>query len=237
MTDSHDTNHPEHDEATGSESPLLESRIRPPNAIEATSTRLLRNAADGDQVAWRKLVELYGPIVRYWCRRAGLNRSDIGDVFSETFVAVVRNLPKFERQEGQAKFRAWLKTVTMSKVADHRSRLAKNPAAAGGSTAIRQLGEIEAASASDPTNDSAANEITDEALDHSEEAFLAQRMLQIIRGEFREKTWQAFYRTAIEGLTSAEAAAELDMTALAVRKAKSRVMQRLKESLGDSAPA
>ena len=226
------------DAAVTSQSPLGESRVLPPNSVDATSTRLLRQAANGDQAAWRKLVELYGPIVRYWCRRAGLNRTDIADVFSETFVSVVRNLPKFERQEGQAKFRAWLKTITMSKVANHFRRQGKQPLATGGSTAMMQIAEIEAAPPTDFDQSADASAATDgdASMRHSEETFIAQRTLQIVRKEFREKTWQAFYRTAIEDCTSQQAADELGMTALAVRKAKSRVMQRLKDALSDALP-
>lgn len=212
---------------------LPESRVLPPNVLDRTSSRLLRRASTGDAESWKLLVSLYGPVVRYWCRKAGLNRADIADVFSETFLAVVRNLPKFERRSGTAKFRAWLKKVTMSKVYDHFKKQGLEPAAVGGSAAMLQMAGIEAAQGGDPSVEDAGDNDSDGALAHSEETFLAQRTLQLVRKEFREKTWQAFYRTAIEGCTSQQAAEELAMTALAVRKAKSRVMRRLKEALGD----
>lgn len=213
------------------------TRYLPPNQIDTTCTRLLRRAAGGDQAEWRRLVEIYGPVVRYWCRQAGLSHADIADVFSETFLAVVRNLPKFERQSGTAKFRAWLKAVTLSKVYNHFQKQGKEPAALGGSTAMLQIAEVEAPQTIEQTIDGTGENDSDAALAHSEEAFMAQRMLQMVRKEFREKTWQAFYRTAIEGCTSQQAAEELGMSALAVRKAKSRVMQRLKEALSDGQPS
>ncbi|MCA9053933.1 MAG: sigma-70 family RNA polymerase sigma factor [Planctomycetaceae bacterium] len=210
----------------------IESRAFPPNLLDSTSTRLLRRAAAGESRAWELLVRVYGPVVRYWCRRAGLNKTDVADTFSETFLAVVRSLPKFEKQAGKAKFRAWLKTVTLSKVNNHFNKQGKQPAALGGSTAMMQLAEV----ADDPEWNAALEQSAaadnDEALAHSEEAFLAQRMVQLVRSEFRDQTWQAFYRTAVEQCTSQQAAEELGMSAMAVRKAKSRVMQRLKELLG-----
>ena len=205
---------------------MNESHYLPPNLADTTSTRLLRGAAAGDAAAWRKLVDAYGPVVRYWGRRAGLNKADLADVFQETFLAVSKSLPKFERQDGQAKFRAWLKTVTLSKVSNHYERKGKQPAAFGGTTAMAQMGDVAAAFDVEESGEE------DAALAHSEATFLVQRTLQVIRQEFRENTWQAFYRTAIEGRTSSQAAEELGMTALAVRKAKSRVMQRLKDALG-----
>jgi RNA polymerase sigma-70 factor (ECF subfamily) len=203
------------------------SRYMPPNEEGSTSTRLLRQDSSNSEEAWRQLVTLYGPVVRFWIRGAGLGGSDLADVFQEVFVAVIRNIGSFERQTGKAKFRAWLKVVVLSKANDHFRRQGKQPVAYGGSTAARRLGEL-AANAEE-------SEIEDASLAHSEYSFLAQRTLQIVRKEFRDNTWAAFYRTAIDGATSQEVAAELGISAVAVRKAKSRVMQRLREAMESDA--
>ena len=42
-----------------------------------TSLTLLERARGDDAVAWHRLVDLYGPLVHYWCRRAGLGGTDI----------------------------------------------------------------------------------------------------------------------------------------------------------------
>ena len=56
-----------------------------------------------------------------------------------------------------------------------------------------------------------------------------QRALELIRDEFRESSWKAFWGTAVEGRATADVAADLNMTQMAVRKAKSRVLRRLRE--------
>ena len=210
---------------------MNQSNYLPPNQVDSTSSRLLERLGKKDPAAWRQLAQVYGPVVRYWIRRAGVSGADLADVFQEVFLAVSRNMAGFERETGVAKFRAWLKTITLSKVQDHFRRQGKHPQASGGSTAQLRLGEIEAA------QPLAGDEDGDESLAHSEDAFLAQRTLQIVKKEFSEQSWKAFYLTAIDGLTSQEAAAELGITPFAVRKAKSRVLQRLKESLGGNLPA
>ena len=53
------------------------------------------------------------------------------------------------------------------------------------------------------------------------------------RAEFHDRTWRAFWLTAVEGRPANDVAAELAMTPVAVRVAKSRVLQRLREALGD----
>ncbi len=203
------------------------SHALPPNQVDSTSSQLLARLKEQDAEAWRQMVRLYGPVVRYWIRRSGLNPTDLADVFQEVFLAVSRTIPTFRRETGVAKFRAWLKQITRSKVLDYFRRLGKLPAQAlGGSTAMLRLNDVEATLVE--TDDS-----SDASLAHSEDAFLAQRTLQIVKREFTEQSWQAFQLTAIDGLTSQEAAVRLGVSSLAVRKAKSRILQRLKAALSE----
>lgn len=58
------------------------------------------------------------------------------------------------------------------------------------------------------------------------------RQLDLIRSEFEPRTWQAFWRSAVDGQTAKEVADELSMCPGAVRVAKSGVLQRLREELG-----
>src|SRR5687768_9801846 len=95
------------------------SAFYPPHQIGQTSLELLDRVGRDDEEAWRQFVSLYGPVVRYWIRRGGVARHDRQDVFQEIFVVIHRKAAEFEPHEGVAKFRAWLKTVTLSKVSDY----------------------------------------------------------------------------------------------------------------------
>jgi RNA polymerase sigma-70 factor (ECF subfamily) len=55
----------------------------------------------------------------------------------------------------------------------------------------------------------------------------------LIRGEFEEHTWQAFWLSAVEERSAAEIGSQLHMTAAAVRNAKYKVLHRLRDELGD----
>ena len=65
------------------------------------------------------------------------------------------------------------------------------------------------------------------------EAWLSRRGLQLVRAEFENRAWGAFWRTAVEGQAPADVAEDLGMSVQAVYKAKSRVLRRLREELGD----
>ena len=60
-----------------------------------------------------------------------------------------------------------------------------------------------------------------------------RRGLELVRGEFEERTWQMFWLVVVEDRLPADVAAQLGVSPAAVRKAKSRVLHRLKEEVGD----
>jgi RNA polymerase sigma-70 factor (ECF subfamily) len=62
---------------------------------------------------------------------------------------------------------------------------------------------------------------------------MLRQTLERIRPEFEPRTWQAFWRTTVDDLSSSEVAAELAMTPGAIRKAKARILGRLRAELGD----
>ena len=62
---------------------------------------------------------------------------------------------------------------------------------------------------------------------------LSRRALDLVRAEFENRTWEAFWRTAIDGQRPAHVADDLGMSLNAVYKAKSRVLRRLRRELGD----
>lgn len=69
--------------------------------------------------------------------------------------------------------------------------------------------------------------------DGSAERELMRRAAEIVRQDFESHTWQAFWRSVVEGHAAADIAADLNMTPGAVRQAKFRVLARLRETIGD----
>jgi len=52
--------------------------------IGSTSSSLLARVKSCDQEAWRRLVQLYSPLVDFWIRRTKLQPADARDVFQGT---------------------------------------------------------------------------------------------------------------------------------------------------------
>jgi RNA polymerase sigma-70 factor (ECF subfamily) len=186
------------------------------------STGLLAGLQACQGEAWHRLVRLYGPVVYDWCQRQGLQASDADDVVQEVFRTVLARIADFHRDRAGDTFRGWLWTITRNKLGDHLRRRAAQPLAAGGSEARERLEQLP------------ANELTDASAAGSPGAQeLYRRALDLIRGEFEEQTWQAFWRVVGEGRRPADVAAEMGLSLNAVYLAKSRVLRALRETLGD----
>ena len=188
----------------------------------ATSSDLLARARASDPAAWERLVTLYAPLVFHWCRRWDLQEQDVHDVFQEVFQAVASHLAAFRKRGEGDTFRGWLRTITRNKIHDHFRRLGREPAGAGGTDAHLRLMALPQAQPAESEPD-----------DSDAERALFFRALELIRSEFEERTWQAFWRITVDGRLPKDVANELSMSPGAVRVAKCRVLHRLREELGD----
>ncbi|MCA9150930.1 MAG: hypothetical protein KDA92_16575, partial [Planctomycetales bacterium] len=61
-----------------------------------------------------------------------------------------------------------------------------------------------------------------------ETGLLYQRALELIQTEFQDTTWRAFWATSIDGRPVRDVALDLQISEMAVRQAKSRVLRRLR---------
>jgi RNA polymerase sigma-70 factor (ECF subfamily) len=177
-----------------------------------------------DQEAWRRLVGLYTPLLRYWCRRWGVQGEDADDVLQEVFQAVAIGLQDFRRDRKGDSFRGWLRGIARNKVLDVFRR--HPPRGQGGTDFYRRSLQV-------PERGPAPCDIEADPDEGHVVGAVYQQALQLARLEFEERTWQAFWRSAVEGQAPAIIAEDLGVSTAAVRQAKSRILRRLKEILGE----
>ncbi|MDY3553729.1 sigma-70 family RNA polymerase sigma factor [Gemmata sp. JC717] len=189
----------------------------------STQAGLIAGVQQGDPSAWHQLTAIYGPLVYGWARRVGLHNEDAADITQEVFRSVAARASRFQHGRPGDTFRGWLWTVTHNKLRDFWRQRAVRPQAAGGTDAQDRLLLI-AESGSDSRPGLAA-----------ETEGLLRRAMELVRAEFEPRSWDAFWRAAVEGHPAADIARELGMTANAVYIARSRILNRLRELLGDDA--
>jgi RNA polymerase sigma-70 factor (ECF subfamily) len=194
-----------------------------PSLPSGTCSRLLAGLKARDPDAWRQLAALYGPLVFRWCSRQGLQTRDAEDVVQEVFLVVLNRVSDFRHDRPGDTFRGWLWEITRNKLGDWMQRQRTQEHAAGGTDAHNRL--LQAPAEEPPA--------LPDAPDEADAAALYQRALDLIRPEFEERTWQAFWRTAVGGQVPADVAAELGLSRNAVYIARSRILHRLREVLGE----
>lgn len=199
---------------------MAESSFRFTGSSSSTSLSLLSRVRAAEPAAWERLARLYGPVIYRWARQAGLQPQDASDVMQDVFQAVTANIDRFEHQANGGGFRGWLWTISRNKIRDHFRNLKGTAQASGGTVALDKIQQLPE---TPPVTSSESGSI--------EISNLRRRAMELVRGDFEEQTWQAFWRAAVEGDSPADVAADLGVSVWAVYKARARVLSRLRQEL------
>jgi RNA polymerase sigma-70 factor, ECF subfamily len=158
------------------------------------------------------------PLVYGWIRRWGLQESDARDAAQEVFLSVLRNIASVRLDQPAASLRGWLRVVARNEVTDmYRRRQQAVPFSDFDQIAWQVV-----------LDESEENELS---LD--DEKVLLSRAIEMTQRELAPGTWQMFHELVIEGRAAEQIAEGCGVTTWAVYKAKSRVLARLRELLGD----
>lgn len=192
---------------------------------------LIHRVKTFDSRAWERFSLIYCPLVLEWVVRAGVKQPDASDVVQEVFMAVANGIHQYQAlalqpsQEflygNRQKFRAWLWGITRHKIADQFRKQSAAPVAHGGSAIQHLLHDL-----ADPNGvDESVSRFPDE------EGSVLRRALEIIKVDFEESTWRAFWMVTVDGKPAKEVAQTLGLTLGAVYTAKSRVLSLLRHEL------
>ena len=186
-----------------------------PRVPDTRASLILRLPTRADAQAWQEFVSLYEPFVHRFARRSGLQDADARELVQDVLLSVVQAVGRWEVDPERARFRTWLFRIARNRLLDVLSRRDRHAIRAGESALIDH---------SQPDG-----LVAEAALAHRRELFrwAATR----VKSHFRDETWQAFWRTSVEGESIADTARLLRMTEGAVYIARSRVIARLRDEL------
>lgn len=184
-----------------------------------TSPSLLQRLSGSDaDTSWRTFFDLYAPLIERWLKRHFVGDTDCQDLAQEVLIVVSRRLKDFEHNQRTGAFRNWLRQITVNCLRDFWRKQRITPKGAGGSDFQATLQELE---------DSTSN--LSQVWDREHDAFVTAALLKQIQPSFEPRTWTAFQRVVLDGVSADEAAAELGITTNAVFIAKSRVLSKLRQ--------
>ena len=182
---------------------------------------LLRLRDPRDHDAWVVFVSLYEPVLYRVLRRTGLQDADALEVLQDLFLAVSRNIERWEHGAEHGSFRGWLRQVTRNLVVSWVRRQRRQLT----TSSI----DLDSLLDSHPADDCPETDEFDRELRRA----LFHKASEQARAEVHPQTWQAFWDIAVSGTSVAETASKLGMTAGAVRVAKCRIISRLREFVAE----
>ena len=185
---------------------------------DMTPHSLIDGMRKEDPQAWRRLTQIWTPLVYTRCRRHGLNAEDAEDVTQNVLIRVYAGFSKFQRDGLKDRFRFWIATITRNALADFFKSRKDRPVAAGGSDA-RHVMESQPDLVSD-----------DDSLWCGPSQVVAQA-LRVVQRDVANNSWQAFQLVQYQNLSPRQAAEQLGMSEGAVRVANHRIRERLRAEL------
>jgi RNA polymerase sigma-70 factor (ECF subfamily) len=184
---------------------------------ETRASLLVRVRDASDQEAWYEFADVYRPVIYRLARAKGMQHADAEDLAQQVLLAVSGAIGRWEEDPARARFRTWLRRVVHNAIINALTRGAQDRAAGGPHSLTEQ-----------PAPEGPDSDLV--RIEYRREVF--RWAARQIKDEFHVATWDAFWLTAVEGKDAAEVARELGKNAGAVYAAKSRVMRRLREKIG-----
>jgi RNA polymerase sigma-70 factor (ECF subfamily) len=173
-----------------------------------------------DGAAWRRLVDLYTPLIRNWLGYHALAQPDVEDLVQEVLGVLVRELPRFRHDLRRGAFRRWLRTITVNRLRTFWRERRSRPRATGDSDFLSVLDQLE-----DPHSS------LSRFWEQEHDRHVVRRLLELLEPEFEPATWRAFQLLVLEGKRTDEVAGLLGVSVNAVRIAKSRVLRRFRQEV------
>jgi RNA polymerase sigma-70 factor (ECF subfamily) len=159
-------------------------------------------------------------LIQRLARSRDLQEADADDLAQDVFRAVAGAIDRWDPDPACGSFRGWLFQIARNLIVNLLAAQRRQPRGVGGSDLVSLLEAVPAPEAEDTV-----------LFDGEYRRRLFDWAAARIRPEFRERTWQAFWRTGVDGEEVTAVARSLGLTPGAVYIARSRVMARLRQEI------
>ena len=176
--------------------------------------KLKQGDTEAREVSWEDFYQTYAPIIAGFARRAGCPASEVDDMVHEVMAGFFKASERFEYDPKMGRFRGYLKTATLNAM---RQRYRKDR----GKTSF------------DPAWLENQPQRTETLWAREWLGQLIVRALEAVKSStnIEQRSWDAFELYGRRHVPIEDVADRLDMTSQAIRKAKSRISQLVREEI------
>lgn len=187
--------------------------------MQTRASLILRIRNPLDAQAWSEFVQLYAPLLHSYAMKNRLQDADAADLAQDTLRLVLRAAPEFIYEPAKGSFRGWLFTIARNEIRKFVTRKSSRQRGSGDSEVRDMLSEVP------------GHEPDEGEWDKEYQLNLFHWAARRVQVEFREASWQAFWRTVVNGEGIEHVARALGMSAGAVYIARSRVTARIRQEI------
>ena len=184
---------------------------------ETRASLILRIANSEDAQAWEEFLRLYQPVVYRLACRQGLQHADAEELVQEVMLSIARKVEDWDPDPERGRFRHWLFRIARNQIINQLSRR-KYQTWGTGQSGIQSLLEQQI----DPAGS------LSELFEIEYRRSLFQHAAQLVQAAVAERTWNAFWLSAVREVPMSEVAQQLAMSLGSVYIARNRVIARLR---------
>jgi RNA polymerase sigma factor (sigma-70 family) len=184
---------------------------------DTRASLILRIGSAEDAQAWEEFLRLYQPVVYRLARRQGLQHVDAEELVQEVMLRVARNVEDFDPNPERGRFRSWLFRIARNLIVNYLTRR-KFQTLGTGLLGVQSLLEQQNG------RESSLSQLIE--IEFRRCRF--EHAARLVRSAVTEKTWNAFWLSAVDELPIARVAMQLGMTVGAVSVARIRVVARMR---------
>ena len=187
--------------------------------LETRQSLIVRLKSEQNELAWRDFVCAYEGFLNQLVRRQGVPERHVPDITQQILLTIARSIDGWKDDGNAASFRRWLSTVSRNVVIRFMSRERKQAGGIGGSDLVAQLQNVE-----------------DKPDEQHIRRYQHERIVwaaELVRHEFLETSWRAFWATVIEERPVDEVALELNVSPGSIYMSRSRIMARIKKKVAE----
>jgi RNA polymerase sigma-70 factor (ECF subfamily) len=187
---------------------------------DTRASLILRIGSAEDGQAWEEFMQLYQPVVYRLARRQGLQHVDAEELVQEVMLAVARKVESLDPDPKRGRFRSWLFRIARNLIVNHLTRR-KFQTWGTGLSGVQSLLEEQNG------RESSLSQVVEIEFRRCRFEYAAR----LVRAAVTEKTWNAFWLSAVDDSPIALVAKQLGMTVGAVYVARNRVVARMREEV------